>query len=184
MKTTLFFTLILLITSLTNLNAQDPCPLSNKMKEGSCITIEYPSAEAASKAVRAPAETLVISESVQEASNGVYIAQFACSGTEVVYTKAGTCTCNGYEGVVLGKFKFTIGDMTCLYDAAGVLPVDFSYFMAEADKDIAVLKWGTSSETNNDGFYVEKSTDGHFFQEFAFIVGEGTSSAGRGRGSG
>jgi hypothetical protein len=177
MKTTLYFTLMMLFVSTLSLNAQDPCPLSNKMKEGSCITIEYPSAEAASKAVRAPAETLVISESVQESSNGVYIAQFACSGTEVVYTKAGTCSCNGYDGVVLGTFKFTIGDMTCTYDAAGVLPVDFSYFKAEADKEMALLKWGTSSETDNDGFYVEKSNDGHFFQEFAFIVGEGTSSS-------
>jgi hypothetical protein len=177
MKTTLYFTLILLTISNTRLTAQDPCPLSNKMKEGSCIKIEYPSAEAASKAVRAPAETLVISESVQESSNGVYIAQFACSSTEVVYTKAGTCSCTGYEGVVLGTFKFTIGDMTCIYDAAGVLPVEFSYFKAETDKEMALIKWATSSETDNDGFYVEKSTDGHFFQEFAFIVGEGTSTS-------
>jgi len=177
MKTTLLTTLIILALGFsTSLYAQDPCPTTNKMKDGSCLMIDYGTAAAATKAVTAPAETLIISESTDEASNGVYIAQYACNGTEVIYTKAAPCNCSGYEGVVVGTLQFTHGDMTCVYDAAGVLPVDFSFFKAENEKDMALLKWGTANETDNDGFYVEKSRDGKFFQEFIFIVGEGNSS--------
>ena len=177
MKTTLLTPLFILALSFsTKLSAQDPCPTTNKMKEGSCLMIDYSTVEAANKAVTAPAETLIISESIDESSNGVYIAQYACNGTEVIFTKAGPCNCSGYDGVVVGKLQFTHGDMTCEYDAAGVLPVDFSFFRAENEKDMALLKWGTATETDNDGFYVEKSSDGRFFQEFTFIVGEGNSS--------
>lgn len=177
MKTTLLTTLIIMALGLTTkLSAQEPCPVTNKMKEGSCLMIEYGSATAASTAVAAPAETLIISESIDESANGVYIAQYACSGTEVIFTKSAPCNCSGYEGVVVGKLQFTHGDMICEYDAAGVLPVDFSFFKAENQNDMAMLTWGTAMEVENEGFYLEKSSDGIFFQEFAFIVGEGNST--------
>ncbi|WP_235299649.1 T9SS type A sorting domain-containing protein [Portibacter marinus] len=177
MKTTGFTMILLLIVgSFSSLSAQDVCPTMNTMKEGSCILIEYPSADAASKAIAAPAEILVISESSHEESNGTYIAQSSCSGTEVIYTKAGPCNCSSYDGTIAGTFNFIQSEMTCKYDAAGVLPVTFSYFTAEKERDMTVLKWATQFESDNEGFYVEKSNDGKFFQEFAFVVGEGNSS--------
>ncbi|GLR18109.1 T9SS type A sorting domain-containing protein [Portibacter lacus] len=177
MKTTLLTTLLILGLGFSNsIFAQDDCPQKNKMKDGSCLTIVYPTAEAAAKAVSAPAEVLVLTESTDGASNGTYIAQFACSETEVIFTKGGPCNCSGYDGTILGTFRFTQADMTCKYDERGVLPVEFSFFKVASDRDMAILSWATASETENDGFYVEKSNDGKFFQEFAFIVGEGNST--------
>lgn len=177
MKTTLLTTLLFLAISASTIHAQsDECPKQNKMKEGSCLIINYPDQAAAIKAVSAPAETLIVSESTHEESNGVYIAQFNCTGTEVIFTKAGKCSCSDYDGTIAGTFQFTHAVMTCKFDAAGVLPVEFSSFEAEKEGDYTLLVWSTAFESDNEGFYVEKSTDGKFFQEFAFIVGEGNST--------
>ena len=178
MKTTLFTTLTwLLSVCLMSLYAQDICPTTVTMKEGSCLMIEYPSAEAAQNAVNAPAEVLVITESSHEESNGTYIAQYNCIGNEVIFTKSGPCDCNDYDGSIAGTFNFTQSDMICIFDAIGALPVEFSFFKAKKDRDVAVLEWGTEFELDNEGFYVEKSSDGKFFQEFSFIVGEGNSTS-------
>ncbi len=178
MKTTLSTTLIFVFLGLSvSLQAQgDTCPSQIRMKEGSCIIIEYPSTAEALEAVDAPAETMIVSESSYEESNGVYIAQFHCSGNEVIYTKAGVCSCTDYEGSISATLTFTHAQMTCKFDAAGVLPVEFTYFNAVKEGDMTQLSWATSFESNNEGFYLEKSTDGKFFQEFSFIVGEGDAS--------
>jgi hypothetical protein len=57
------------------------------------------------------------------------------------------------------------------------LPVALTKFEVQAfDKD-ALVKWQTSSELNNKGFYLERSFDGIRFEPIAFYKGKGNSSS-------
>ena len=172
--TLLTITLISLAILPKSAIAQD-CPDANVVQSGSCIIVNYAHQADAIKAVTAPAETMIISESSAE-SNGIYIAQFNCSATAVVYTQSGACSCAGYDYAVTGVFKFTHAGLTCSYDSQGLLPVTFSYFHALAKKDHVALEWETSSEIDNEGFHIEKSSDGKNYEAFAFVDGKGNSS--------
>ncbi len=55
------------------------------------------------------------------------------------------------------------------------LPVTLRSFTGFYDNGISRLTWETSSETNNKGFYIEKSTDGIKFETIAFVAGQGNS---------
>ena len=63
-------------------------------------------------------------------------------------------------------------------DGEQQLPVNLTSFEALAGDRSAVLNWTTASETDNDGFYVERSTDGENFMRVTnqMIEGAGTSS--------
>lgn len=172
--TLLTLTLTCIITFPKCSTAQD-CPEANVVQSGSCIIVNYAHQADAIKAVTAPAETMIVSES-SIGSNGIYIAQFNCTATAVVYTQSGACSCAGYDYAVTGVFKFTHAGLTCSYDSQGLLPVTFSYFHALVKKDHVALEWETSSEIDNEGFHVEKSTDGKNYEAFAFVDGKGHSS--------
>jgi hypothetical protein len=56
------------------------------------------------------------------------------------------------------------------------LPVALTKFEVQAfDKD-ALIKWQTSSELNNKGFYLERSFDGLRFEAIAFYEGKGNTN--------
>ncbi len=55
-------------------------------------------------------------------------------------------------------------------------PVELSAFSAQTQKNQIRLLWTTSSESNNYGFDVEKSSDGDNFQRLIFIKGFGTTN--------
>lgn len=57
------------------------------------------------------------------------------------------------------------------------LPVTLINFSAECQEKSTILNWTTASETNNKGFYIEKSIDGKSFNPISFIEGKGNSSA-------
>lgn len=54
------------------------------------------------------------------------------------------------------------------------LPVELISFKGKATPGGNLLEWSTASEINNQGFVVERSTDGKHFQPLAFIPGNGT----------
>lgn len=60
-----------------------------------------------------------------------------------------------------------------------LLPVELSSFDARCQEDYAELNWSTASETNNDYFTIEKSTDGKIFLPKAIIKGAGNSNIAR-----
>ncbi len=73
----------------------------------------------------------------------------------------------------LGASVNFIADPTC--DVAS-FPVGLTYFEAELDDLQRVeLRWGTSSELNNDYFEIERSADGRVFQPLEKIKGAGNS---------
>ena len=73
-----------------------------------------------------------------------------------------------------------------LSDCAGVectidgpVPVELVSFNAAVTGRTVQLEWQTATESNNFGFYVERSSDGRSFQEIAFVLGNGTSTVPR-----
>ncbi len=60
-------------------------------------------------------------------------------------------------------------------DCATVLPVEMLYFNTKAKGKEVVLEWATASELNNEGFEVQRSTDGYKFSKIGWVKGNGTS---------
>lgn len=59
----------------------------------------------------------------------------------------------------------------------GTLPVELISFEGFNYKDNVVLSWATGMELNNEGFMVQKSQDGLHFEDVAFEMGQGSTSA-------
>lgn len=57
------------------------------------------------------------------------------------------------------------------------LPVVLNMFEVQAFEMDALVKWQTSSEQNNKGFYLERSFDGLRFEPMAFYEGKGNSNS-------
>ncbi|MEO0726577.1 MAG: M12 family metallo-peptidase [Bacteroidota bacterium] len=55
------------------------------------------------------------------------------------------------------------------------LPVVWSEFTAEPEKETVALSWSTEQEQNNEGFYIERSADGRAFEPLQFVAGAGDS---------
>lgn len=66
---------------------------------------------------------------------------------------------------VYSRFSFPIG----------TLPIDLSNFDANANGNVSEIKWTTLTETNNDYFNVERSTDGKKFFSIKTVKGAGNS---------
>jgi hypothetical protein len=72
--------------------------------------------------------------------------------------------------------KYAIDVLTKSISAiGGVVPVQMTSFAAEVNGNAVTLNWETATETNNQGFEVQRKT-GTSFEKLAFIEGKGTSS--------
>jgi len=56
------------------------------------------------------------------------------------------------------------------------LPVEFLEFSARHSGQYNLLNWATASETNNEGFEIERSFDGRNFESIGFVKGNGTTT--------
>lgn len=56
------------------------------------------------------------------------------------------------------------------------MPVELTSFRATALTDVIELSWTTASETNNDGFEIERSKDGITWEKIFFEKGKGTTN--------
>lgn len=54
----------------------------------------------------------------------------------------------------------------------GVLPLTFKSFEGTMQNGSSLLKWTTINESNNQGFTIEKSGDGHSFSPIGFVAGK------------
>lgn len=57
------------------------------------------------------------------------------------------------------------------------LPITLQYFTVKVDTRQVILNWVTASETNNDFFSIERSTDGYSWKTIQELKGAGTSTA-------
>lgn len=58
----------------------------------------------------------------------------------------------------------------------GIVPVELVSFNAEIEQNIIVLKWETATETNNQAFMIERSSDNFNFNKIGEIEGKGTTT--------
>ena len=85
-------------------------------------------------------------------------------------------TSNARENVDAFTATFTpaLGTgMYALYREAGALPVQLVNFRTQCVEGTTVLYWSTTSETENSGFFVEKSTDLQNWKTLGFVKGKG-----------
>jgi len=57
-----------------------------------------------------------------------------------------------------------------------VLPVTLLYFEAQKENETVLLTWSTATETNNDRFAIERSSNGITFEPIGVVNGNGNSS--------
>jgi hypothetical protein len=55
------------------------------------------------------------------------------------------------------------------------LPVELINFQAQNKGKTNLLTWQTASEKDNEGFYIERSSDGKSFETIGFVKGQGTT---------
>lgn len=62
-------------------------------------------------------------------------------------------------------------------NVSGVIPVELNSFTAIGTKTGIQLNWETTTETNNLGFDIERSSNGKDFQKIGFVSGKGTTTS-------
>lgn len=89
-----------------------------------------------------------------------------------------------YEGTFSTSGSTTESFTTCTGGSsntscgATTLPVKLlSFNTSLVEQGTAQLEWETASELNNEGFFIEKSTDGLAFEPIGFVEGNGTTDA-------
>jgi hypothetical protein len=86
------------------------------------------------------------------------------------YTQTSTITItNLSSGTAPGICSNTV-------NSSAALPVTWLSFRAALDGDDVQLAWSTASESNNEGFDVQRSENGRDWQTIAFVPGAGTTS--------
>jgi hypothetical protein len=95
-------------------------------------------------------------------------------GTEVVILPDNETNTARIKVEAVGNVFFDISNVNFTIDEA--IPVELISFIAEESLNGITLKWKTATETNNNGFSVEKSSNGVSFNEIAFVKGMGTTT--------
>jgi len=73
-----------------------------------------------------------------------------------------------------GAFGIMLNNNSLLVKYAMGTPVEFTTFSAETVRNGVLLNWSTATETNNQGFFVQKNADGSW-RDLAFIPGKGST---------
>lgn len=92
---------------------------------------------------------------------------------------------SGTKDVLAGNYRFYVHlddyvniDNVCLsYTCITFLPIELVEFSAELSDVDVQLKWTTASESNNDFFTIDKSTNGEDWMFFANVDGAGNSNS-------
>lgn len=85
-----------------------------------------------------------------------------------------------YDISIAGNAAFISGNECTVYKLTGdVIPVELTSFAATISDNAVVLKWNTSTETNNSGFEVQKRTNNTGWTKVAFVKGAGTTTEAR-----
>ncbi|MBS1734204.1 MAG: metallophosphoesterase [Bacteroidetes bacterium] len=81
-----------------------------------------------------------------------------------------------------GTYTYTVRDAnTCLQDVFNIVvtapvPVQLTSFSASLNRDIVMLDWATSQESNSGFYSIEKSIDGNHYSFLGSVKAAGTSS--------
>lgn len=61
-------------------------------------------------------------------------------------------------------------------DPESFVPVELASFTTNISDNKVILAWKTVTETNNDGYFIERSADQEIWQQLAFVDGYGTTT--------
>jgi hypothetical protein len=93
----------------------------------------------------------------------------------VLTATAVTGTFSAATGLAVGwKVVYESNAVKLRYDDP--MPVTLVSFNARAESSIVRLEWRTTSETNNAGFYIERSSNGFNWEDIGFVDGNATTS--------
>lgn len=117
---------------------------------------------------------LIFSNVVTVDRNTVFNGGSSAGVTNLLGQKAGS---GGFMSLADLNTALLTGNYSTLTDAMAsqLLPVELEGFTAKLDNEQVVLNWTTLSETNNDYFEIEFSTDGKTFSFLDEVSGAGTS---------
>jgi hypothetical protein len=91
------------------------------------------------------------------------------SGGNVTFANTGT------GNVTAVALSYPGGNMVRV-TATSLLPVELVRFTGKETDGKVLLEWETASELNNEGFHVERSVDGSFWENTGFVAGNGTTT--------
>lgn len=80
------------------------------------------------------------------------------------------------ELVVMNMIDPIASPNNCNYSIGSALPVELISFNAEVLSNRVRLNWSTATETNNEGFYVERSVDTEHWEVLGFVPGQGSTA--------
>ena len=95
-------------------------------------------------------------------------------GTEIVAMPNINTSTARIKIEAIGNVFFDISNIDFIL--AGPLAVTLTSFAGKKDRNTNLLIWETASESNNEGFEVERSHDGNRFEKIAFTKGHGTTN--------
>nr|MDQ3048936.1 T9SS type A sorting domain-containing protein [Bacteroidota bacterium] len=111
-------------------------------------------------------------------------AGIALQYSDVIVNQSSTLLVFNSSGVLIKKCEYSLANHamlnigpTCVDYLASPLPVTLLSFTAKLESQSRVVfDWATASQTNNDFFSIEKTTDGIHFETIAVVDGAGTSN--------
>ena len=80
------------------------------------------------------------------------------------------------ESVTDGVNQIMDGALVWVVAAGGTIPVELMTFNVSVNENNVTLNWATATETNNQGFTVERRYGDNEFRQIAFIKGKGTTT--------
>lgn len=115
--------------------------------------------------------------------------QIKCGSTVIseLYYSGSNCPASGQTvsttsvpvavaaGGIITSTNYTLGPPTPGSAGSTLLPVEFTTFNASPAPGGVLLDWQTATESNNKGFFVQRSTDGQRWQDLGFVAGHGDS---------
>ncbi len=135
------------------------------------VRLYYTAAEIAALSAASPG-TDTGTFSVTKTSNGDCGSGYTGENATAMNTTFHSFGCAGEDGY----YEFFTGSFSTFYLFAteAILPVEMTVFTAhEVEKQRVQLNWATATETNNNYFAVEHSTDGRAFVEVGEVAGAG-----------
>lgn len=161
----------------------DPSPGSN----GATVTLDYHATSGGRHSYRyilqADPDPLVYLEVIYRNSRWE-IHLFVTDGVDELWFISTVQSSPNPPNLAFGAWKKSNGitphDMTNFSgsgtQSALVVPVELIHFNATTGTGKTHLTWATASEHNNEGFEIEKSTDGTRFEKIGFVAGAGNSN--------
>ncbi len=105
-------------------------------------------------------------------TNSTWGDYLGTTGTDIISLPTGTCKNDPAAAIAPADF-FRSWTLSSQIDP---LPIQLTSFNVDCDNNIALITWTSATETNNDHYTVERTTDGTNYETVAIVKGAGNST--------